>query len=171
MNSPLKSLADAHRRLAGIYETAYEGAETVLQEINVLEEGLGTATAPTNRKTRGRGKAKATAAKATTAKATTAKTDGGRKRPKNDKTLPELVMDILSGTDKQGMKLAEIVVSVMGAGYKTSSKKAKDHPKDVFTQLVYQALKKLRDKEPDAYVDKNEDTKRYFLTNKGKKAA
>lgn len=167
MNSlePLRKLADAHKRLAGIYEGACEQAEPILQEIAELDDSVGVVAST---------KASVSAKPTKKVASKKAPSTNGRKRPKNDITLPELIMKILSDKEcvKQGLKLKEIVQKVMGAGYQTSSKKAQGaKPEDGYTQLVYQAIKKLRDKEPKAWVEKNEDSRRYYLTPEGKKAA
>jgi hypothetical protein len=170
MNSleSLQKLAEAHHRLAGVYETACADAAPILQEISDLADGLaGSTPAVETTKTRA---TKKSAASASTSKKTAA--GKPRKRPKNDLPLPDLVVKILSEEGgKEGMKLGELAKAVIASGYQTSSKKAKSKPTEVYTQLVYQAVRKLLDREPKAYVGKHADTKRYYLTAEGKKAA
>lgn len=61
----------------------------------------------------------------------------GRKRPKNDKTLLEAVIEVL-GETKKGMGLGEIAEKVIAGGYKTGALK--------FENTVYQCLYNNTDK-------------------------
>lgn len=60
-----------------------------------------------------------------------AKPRRGRKRPKNEKSLHEVVMQVL-GSNKKGLTLADLSKKVLDTGYKTNSVK--------FENTVYQCL-------------------------------
>lgn len=54
-----------------------------------------------------------------------------RKRPKNDKTLLQVVLEVL-GDNKKGLSLSDLSAKVLEAGYKTGSA--------AFSNTVYQCL-------------------------------
>lgn len=60
-----------------------------------------------------------------------------RKRPKNDRTLLEVVLDVL-GENKKGLTLADLSAACLATGYKTGSSK--------FENTVYQCLYNNSDK-------------------------
>lgn len=60
-----------------------------------------------------------------------------RKRPKNDRTLLEVVLDVL-GQNKKGLSLADLSAACLETGYKTGSSK--------FENTVYQCLYNNSDK-------------------------
>jgi len=63
----------------------------------------------------------------------------GRKRPKNEKTLLQVVLEVLAtSTSKKGMGLGEISQKVLETGYKTGAYK--------FENTVYQCLYNNSDK-------------------------
>jgi hypothetical protein len=63
----------------------------------------------------------------------------GRKRPKNEKTLLQVVLEVLgTSTSKKGMGLGEISAKVLESGYKTGAYK--------FENTVYQCLYNNTDK-------------------------
>jgi len=61
----------------------------------------------------------------------------GRKRPKNDRTLLEVCLELL-GQNKKGLGLGEMAQKVLQSGYKTNSTK--------FENTVYQCLYNNTDK-------------------------
>ena len=153
-----RELEQREGALSGLYEQRDE-LEAKLKEVNEqIAAGGGTAAqgesdgsgsgdaeedAEPPKKRRGRPPGSKNKPKAAGAKSPAA----GRKRPKNDKPLPAVLADVLSG--KGPMALDDIHEAVVDTGYKTSSKNFKNviyqnlYNKDEFTKTgdgwVYKA--------------------------------
>ncbi|WP_171184588.1 hypothetical protein [Alienimonas chondri] len=124
-----RELEQREGALSGLYEERDE-LESKLKEVNEQIAAGGTkgdAKSEAPKKRRGRPPGSKNKPKAASA----AKPSAGRKRPKNDKPLPAVLADVLTGKSS-GMSLDDIHEAVVDTGYKTSSKN--------FKNVIYQNL-------------------------------